>query len=122
MLIIQHYRNHMKSSINNLIVLLFLFLQIPASAQISPGKLSASHESLEGIGNCTNCHEIGKEPTDDRCLKCHGIIQTHMDAGRGYHNSDEVRSKKCALCHSEHHGREFQLIFWKDGGDKFITL
>jgi hypothetical protein len=109
----------MKSTINKFILLLFLFVQIPASAQISPGKLSSFHVSLEGIGNCTSCHEIGKEPTNDRCLKCHGIIQAHMDASRGYHSANEVRSKKCAQCHSEHHGREFQLVFWKDGRDKF---
>ena len=37
-------------------------------------------------------------------------IQSLMDEKRGYHNAKEVRSKECAQCHSEHHGRKFDMM------------
>lgn len=119
MIIIHSYRSRMKSSIFDAILLLLIILQVPSSAQISPGKLSRFHESLEGIGSCTSCHEIGKEPTNDRCLACHTIIQERIKADKGYHSSAEATSVRCFQCHSEHNGREFELIFWKSGRENF---
>lgn len=109
----------MKSTIFGAILLLLTILQVPAIAQISPGKLSKFHEAMEGIGNCTACHEIGKEPTNDRCLTCHTIILERIKAGKGYHSSSEATSVHCFQCHSEHNGRDFELIFWKNGRDNF---
>jgi len=88
-------------------------------AQISPGKLSRFHETLEGVKNCTSCHEIGEEPTPDKCLKCHKLLSGRIQANKGYHSAPAVRSQKCLDCHSEHHGRDFDLIFWKEGTEKF---
>ena len=92
---------------------------LPASGQISPGKLSKYHEKLEGISNCTSCHELGKEISTAKCLDCHKPLQARITAGAGYHNSSEVKPNACASCHSEHNGREFELVHWKDGKDKF---
>ena len=47
-----------------------------ASAQFSPGELSRSHQKLEGAQNCTQCHEIGKEISGQKCLGCHEEIKT----------------------------------------------
>ena len=52
-----------------------------ASAQISPGKLSRYHESLEGISNCTRCHVLGEEVSNAKCLECHTPIQSQTSAG-----------------------------------------
>ena len=49
---------------------LLLVSGAPLGAQIiSPGKLSAAHASLDGMTNCTQCHELGKKGASDaKCL------------------------------------------------------
>jgi hypothetical protein len=80
------------------------------SAQISPGDLSKAHANLEGVSNCTKCHEIGNKVTRAKCLDCHKEIKANIAAGKGYHASAEVAGKECSTCHNEHHGRSFQVI------------
>ena len=101
------------------ITALLLVGAMPLLAQISPGKLSTYHEELEGIRNCTNCHKLGEAVINENCLACHTAIKSRMDEGRGYHASEEVDGKTCASCHSEHHGRDYQPVFWPDGRDNF---
>lgn len=79
-------------------------------AQISPGELSQAHARLEGMSNCTKCHEIGKQVVAGKCLSCHKEVAALINQGRGYHSSPEVKSKACWQCHNEHHGRNFQIV------------
>jgi nitrate/TMAO reductase-like tetraheme cytochrome c subunit len=79
-------------------------------AQISPGELTTAHAKLEGISNCTKCHQLGKGVEESRCLNCHNEIKSLIDNGKGYHSSKEVKEKKCWNCHSEHHGRNFRIV------------
>ena len=79
-----------------------------AVCQISPGELSSSHASLEGIGNCTACHVLGKAIADDRCLACHTELRTRIAAGTGFHG--RLNGKHCVECHKEHFGRSFSLV------------
>ncbi len=97
----------------------FILFSSPVDAQISPGKLSRFHKDIEGIANCTKCHELGKDVSNDKCLECHHSIRNRIDNSEGYHSSDEANGLKCAKCHSDHHGREFELVYWKDGKDNF---
>ena len=87
---------------------LFLTWGPPATAQISPGDLSAPHASLEGMGNCTKCHALGKEVSNDNCLACHTELRARVTAGRGFHG--KLTGKPCAGCHNEHRGRGFTLV------------
>lgn len=91
---------------------------MPVFAQLSPGELSASHQHLSGIRNCTNCHVLGKgqRVADKKCLECHQPLVRRINSGRGYHARIEGR---CVDCHSEHNGEEFRLIYWKNGRDQF---
>jgi hypothetical protein len=89
-------------------MLLFLLGTVPA--QISPGELVSAHAQLEGMSNCTKCHDIGKQVASNKCLDCHNDIKNLIAANRGYHASAEVRSKNCYSCHSDHHGRGFQIV------------
>jgi hypothetical protein len=100
---------------------LYVLLSMSASAwaQISPGKLSKYHEQLEGIANCTACHELGKELSSAKCLACHSALKARIDAGAGYHSSTDVKGATCASCHSEHNGREFELVHWPQGKDHY---
>lgn len=94
---------------------IYLALSVSLLAQISPGDLTDAHKHLEGMSNCTKCHELGEEVKNDKCLDCHSDIRHSMQSNSGYHSSKEVTSKKCFECHSEHHGRNFEIIhFNKD--------
>lgn len=79
-------------------------------AQISPGKLTDAHAHLEGMGNCTQCHDLGNKVPDQKCLACHTEIDQLINQNRGFHISLEVSSKTCVDCHNEHHGRRFEMV------------
>jgi len=81
-------------------------------AQISPGELSMAHSKYEGMHHCTDCHNLGgtRGAANEKCLACHVEIDQLRKSGLGYHASSEVKGKQCATCHSEHHGRSFDIV------------
>lgn len=79
-------------------------------SQISPGDLTKAHANLEGLSNCTKCHELGEKVLSKKCLDCHTEIKDLINNNRGYHSTSEVKNKECFSCHSEHHGRNFQIV------------
>jgi hypothetical protein len=84
-------------------------------AQISPGALAKPHSHLEGMSNCTKCHDLGDKVSNAKCLACHTELKVRIDQQKGYHSSAEVKGKQCASCHNDHHGLTFQIIrFDKD--------
>lgn len=87
-----------------------LLISFKVSAQISPGDLTSVHSNLEGLSNCTKCHEIGEKVLSSKCLDCHKEIKELINSNRGYHSSTEVKKKECASCHNEHHGRNFRIV------------
>lgn len=105
------------------LISLLMLLSFTTFAQISPGDLTDAHKELEGMGNCTECHVLGERlPSTAKCLACHEDIQSLMDANHGYHASIEVVDKECVVCHSEHHGREFDMMrFDQDNFDHDLT-
>lgn len=93
------------------VILLALMIAVrsgPLKAQISPGELSDAHASLEGMAYCTSCHAMAKNVSSEKCLECHGEIQTRMAARTGLHVL--YQGRQCVECHKEHHGRNFPLI------------
>ena len=90
-------------------------------AQISPGPISEAHKEMDLLRKCTSCHEIGQPIVVKRCLECHTEIQRQFDRNAGYHSFiyKEEPDKLCSDCHSEHNGREFELIHWPEGKEKF---
>ena len=77
-------------------------------SQISPGELTSGHAKLEGMENCTTCHDVGKSLSNDKCRACHSEIDKRIKDGKGYHAT--LTGKLCEECHKEHHGRNFQII------------
>ena len=75
---------------------------------LSPGKLSASHAFLEGMNNCTLCHNIGEKITEEKCLACHSKISLQLEEQQGYHFVN--RDQNCTECHHEHRGVKYSLI------------
>ena len=58
---------------------LILWLSLTAAigfAQLSPGDLTTAHAKLEGMSNCTQCHDLGNKVTNARCLACHKELQS----------------------------------------------
>ena len=88
-----------------------------SNAQLSPGDLHRSHAFLEGVENCNKCHDRDSGQMRAKCLICHSEMQSRVDRGRGPHAQPEYRD--CENCHVEHHGRDFALVFWKDGEQGF---
>ncbi len=89
------------------------------TAQISPGPLARAHADLEGITNCTRCHELGQKISSKKCLECHTLIRDRINQNKGYHASKSVRSKNCIECHKDHLGRDFQMIEWENDKENF---
>lgn len=81
-----------------------------ADGQLSPGPLAKAHAHLEGISNCLKCHVLGSKVSDQKCLDCHEHLSNRIAQKKGYHSAKEVTSKRCAECHSDHHGLEFDMI------------
>lgn len=71
-------------------------------AQFSPGELSRAHHALEGSDHCVDCHEVGRQISGDKCLRCHEEIRSQSDLRRGFHFLNS--SQPCVSCHKEHLG------------------
>lgn len=82
-----------------------------ASAQVSPGPLSAAHAELDRNSGCVKCHGKGQDQSAAKCLDCHKEIGALVDQGRGLH-AREGKKVECARCHPEHGGRDFALVEW----------
>ena len=99
---------------------LILLLNInPATslAQLSPGDLTNAHSHLEGLKKCSSCHKLGQRNVGPKCLDCHTEIKAMRDGGRGLHSGEDFAT--CVDCHNEHHGRDYELVFWPDGQENF---
>jgi len=80
---------------------------------LSPGKLAAPHEALEGLRNCTSCHQLGRQGiAAERCLSCHESVGARIRAGSGYHAT--VPADACATCHQDHLGVDFALVRFEE--------
>lgn len=99
---------------NSILILFLVVITGNAFAQISPGELSKAHAHLEGLTNCTKCHVLGEKETTSKCLACHKEIKNLIDEKKGYHASTDVQGEKCATCHGEHFGRDFQLVHFDE--------
>lgn len=96
--------------IKSIILLFGLLVANSLLAQISPGDLTNAHSKYEGISNCTLCHQLGEQVSSNKCLECHVEIKSLVDSNKGFHSSGGVKNKDCFQCHSEHHGRKFEMI------------
>lgn len=93
--------------------LLVVYLVWLDSGRTSPGPVSAVHAQdpeLAGDG-CELCH-VGANDSgmSGACSKCHAEIARQLEQKSGFHGTLAVDATRCATCHSEHHGAEFQLV------------
>ena len=76
----------------------------------SPGPLAEGHRQLEGKESCTKCHGEGRKVDDQKCLACHEPIARRLAQEKGLHASSRVAGRACYLCHTDHKGRERDLL------------
>ncbi len=95
----------------------FILASSDAFAQLSPGKLSKAHSDLEGVEHCSQCHDFQEKLSSDKCLTCHKTLGERIKGSKGLHSRPEY--SQCQTCHIEHQGRDFQLVYWKDGEQNF---
>ncbi len=105
---------HLASGVLGLLVVGAVAGAPAAMAQLSPGPLAEVHAELEGSSNCLECHSADKGVDPDLCLSCHRLLGARIDAGHGLHARSEYRD--CKTCHIDHHGREFELVWWGEEG------
>jgi hypothetical protein len=99
--------------------LIALGMAAPARADIfSPGPLSQPHAALEGLANCTKCHEAGEQLSAKACLECHKELAASVQQGRGFHGRMKPEERTCQTCHHEHQGRDFKQVDWGAAGQK----
>lgn len=77
----------------------------------SPGPISAVHARSADIDDddCVVCH--GGSPAEMRaaCAACHADIESDVASSTGFHGGI-ADAARCGLCHSEHHGEQFDLV------------
>lgn len=100
-----------------IVIIVTLILSLKGSGQISPGELATVHAHLEGIENCTQCHTLGAKVSNEKCLDCHKEIKAKLDVSKGFHASSKVKGKTCIICHSDHYGRNYDIVHLQK--DKF---
>ncbi|MCE1199400.1 MAG: hypothetical protein LWW85_10565 [Marinilabiliales bacterium] len=90
-----------------------MMLSFSAFSQISPGDLATPHAHLEGMDNCTKCHTLGAKVSNDKCLDCHKEIKILLDHSKGFHASPALQGKACTSCHSDHYGKNYDIVHLK---------
>ena len=74
---------------------------------VSPRSLARAHAQLEGISQCSQCHDGLRATPDARCLDCHEDVAERMKNRVGWHGQQDAR---CADCHGEHRGVDADLL------------
>jgi hypothetical protein len=77
---------------------------------LMPGKLTQAHAKYEQ--RCGNCHDPADRGRQTAlCLDCHKDIAADVKTQRGFHGRlPGIESSQCRACHSEHHGREADIV------------
>lgn len=96
---------------------MILMMTAVSKAQLSPGDLHRTHAFLDGLENCRKCHDPDRSKMSDKCLDCHQPLKARIARGAGLHA--RPGHDKCQKCHVEHQGRDYDLIFWEGGQEKF---
>ncbi|MCX6105496.1 MAG: hypothetical protein NTY08_06665 [Proteobacteria bacterium] len=79
---------------------------------LAPGPLMEGHKEFEH-GGCLKCHDAGNGVPDNKCLECHTEIKKSIARKTGFH---ALAKGTCLSCHSDHKGRDFNAIAFKQKG------
>lgn len=91
-------------------------LSVNASAQfegierlVMPGPVISDHAEYET--QCTSCHvRFSRQQQRDLCLTCHTEIAEDLQTNTGFHSLSPEVGERCASCHSDHIGRDADIL------------
>ena len=85
----------------------------------SPGPLAQAHANIDGKDHCQDCHVGSRDVAIDKCLDCHKPIAERQRERKGVHASPKALGKQCELCHTDHKGRDKDILgFQSFGGQR----
>ncbi len=87
----------------------------PLEKLLMPGELASAHAELEN--DCSQCHDRSDRSRQPAlCLACHDheTIAADIRKGQGFHGRAAGKAQ-CNACHSEHKGREADIIGFDRG-------
>ncbi|MGI9259876.1 MAG: cytochrome c3 family protein, partial [Gammaproteobacteria bacterium] len=75
-----------------------------------PDQLTESHAHLEN--DCTSCHaETEQQSQNSLCVGCHVSVGADVESGQGFHGRHpDAGQNECASCHTDHEGREADIV------------
>jgi hypothetical protein len=87
----------------------------------SPGPLTQAHANIDGKDHCQDCHVGSRDLSNDKCLACHKPIAERQAARKGVHATQKALGKPCELCHTDHKGRNKDILGFQafGGREKF---
>lgn len=79
-------------------------------SMVTPGALITLHAKLDK--DCAKCHHAFKEMNQNNlCLDCHKEVAQDLKDSQRFHGINSiVKEKQCKSCHTDHKGREFDII------------
>ena len=83
---------------------------------VMPGPVAQAHEDIES--DCKLCHSPGSDRAQrDLCMDCHENVGRDVAEGQGFHGRNpKARAEDCATCHTDHEGRDAQIVLFSRGG------
>ena len=108
----------MKKAVSCLFVLMMVFFFHEVCAMriehlVMPGKLIQGHKKFEG--DCEKCHlDFTKSEQIKLCRDCHEKIDLDVINKQGFHGSSAVRNRTCTGCHTDHEGRNADIILFEE--------
>lgn len=74
-----------------------------------PGKVIDGHAKYEE--KCDSCHQpFSKEKQSTLCLNCHEKVDADIINRQGLHGRAKTRETECSHCHTDHKGRDADII------------
>jgi hypothetical protein len=95
---------------------LVLWFVWSGTERVSPGPLSAAHAqpgSEVEERQCELCHGADPKQRSEMakaCEKCHADVAREVAEKKGLHGHMPGDPGRCGVCHSEHHGLQFQMV------------
>ncbi len=76
-----------------------------------PGQLIQGHAKFED--DCEKCHQpFNKVSQTQLCRHCHEDIELDIVKEEGYHGAGALRERDCVECHTDHEGRQAQIVLF----------
>jgi hypothetical protein len=80
--------------------------------------LAQVHAKIDSKDHCTDCHVNGRDVSQEKCLKCHEAVAERQKEKKGLHATPKALGKQCELCHTDHKGRNKDILGFASFGGR----